>query len=487
MKKLIVILSLMIMPMIVYGSSTGANRTYDVAVATFVGNNTVGSDQIINDSINPAVDIGAGIMATDVVASSVAVNVINNKHIIGCVLDTDVIVSSISATATIDAGQMSAGYLTSTVIVSSVTIDAINNKHIRGCVLDSDVIVSSITIGKVTRGTILADAIDSTKIGATTLDTDVCVSSMTIDKINNKHIVGCVLDADVIVSSISANKVTRATILNDAIDNTKIGACILDIDVVISSIGIGAITPIIMSGVEVDSVCVNAITNKTIVADAIDSTKIGATTLDADVVVSSITINKVGTNQIINDGVSPVNDIGAGILANDVIVSSVGVGAITKAIMTGVEVSSFPMKPFACVHVDTNSVITCGSNALFYICKGTWTGAYELDEGRMFTVSNGTITYTGATKHYFNIVCAMTISGTTNGVRPLFIFYLNGVPYVKGEQHTVLGTANDEKMIVMNCLEDLSTNETVSLYVRCEVNGDKVEIHHSAITIFQVD
>jgi len=328
MKKLIVILSLMIMPMIVYGSSTGANRTYDVAVATFVGNNTVGSDQIINDSINPAVDIGAGIMATDVVASSVAVNVINNKHI-------------------------------------------------RGCVLDSDVIVSSITAGKVTRGTILADAIDSTKIGATTLD--------------------------------------------------------------------------------------------------------------ADVVVSSITINKVGTNQIINDGVSPVNDIGAGILANDVIVSSVGVGAITKAIMTGVEVSSFPMKPFACVHVDTNSVITCGSNALFYICKGTWTGAYELDEGRMFTVSNGTITYTGATKHYFNIVCAMTISGTTNGVRPHFRFYLNGVPYVKGEQHTVLGTANDEKMIVMNCLEDLSTNETVSLYVRCEVNGDKVEIHHSAITIFQVD
>ena len=197
--------------------------------------------------------------------------------------------------------------------------------------------------------------------------------------------------------------------------------------------------------------------------------------------------NTVSTDQLVDDGINPAIDIGSGILPSDVVVSSIGVGAVTPTIMRGVLVSSIPARSFACVHVDTHSVITCGSNALFYICKGTWTGAYELDEGRMFTVSNGTITYTGATKHYFNIVCAMTISGTTNGVNPHFRFYFNGVPYVKGEQHTVLGTANDEKMIVMNCLEDFSTNETVSLYVRCEVNGDKVEIHHSAITIFQVD
>ena len=89
-----------------------------------------------------------------------------------------------------------------------------------------------------------------------------------------------------------------------------------------------------LTGVLCSSVAVNAVTNNTILNGTINpATKIASGILPVTIVASSVAVNAVTTNTILNDAVNPVTKIGAGLMASDVIVSSVAKGAITDNVL----------------------------------------------------------------------------------------------------------------------------------------------------------
>ena len=124
-----------------------------------------------------------------------------------------------------------------------------------------------------------------------------------------------------------------------------------------------------LTGVLCSSVAVNAVTNNTILNGTINpATKIASGILPVTIVASSVAVNAVTTNTILNDAVNPVTKIGAGLMASDVIVSSVAKGAITDNVLPDkFTATSATITAISCTNIwgdgsHLTGVIASGSN-----------------------------------------------------------------------------------------------------------------------------
>ncbi|MDD5208890.1 MAG: hypothetical protein PHV36_05845, partial [Elusimicrobiales bacterium] len=279
------------LPATVIASSVALNSVQDGSIVGVSGSkvsgNIAGNAANISGNL-PATQIAAGSLPATVIASSIALNSVQDGSIVGVSgskVSGNISGSAANISGNLPAAQIAAGSLPNTVIASSIAVNSVQDNSIVG-----------MSVGKL----IGSVAVAASNVGAGSLPSTVIASSIALNSVQDGSIVG------MSGSKVSGNISGNAANISGNLAATQIAAGSLPATVIASSIAINSVQDGSIVGMSGSKVSGNIAGNAANISGNLAATQIAAGGLPANVIASSLAVNSVYTSSLQDASITKV-------------------------------------------------------------------------------------------------------------------------------------------------------------------------------------